>query len=820
MLHSTSLMKQMKLNSSYSPNDMMIKRKNNSYSQRRPLWAVMALLSIFLWTSCKSDRLESDAQSAPQVTYDVPVQLNLSALVSPEARNKKSDVRALDYVLNQDETTGALNPLLEPEQFKNKNGIDVHLIFVCTSDDNQPVSIVKTKLYPDANAENYRFLRTNREASVNLASGTDLTRGSWVMAVYYGDIDAGGTATVDPNKLEAVKPAGDEASDASIDAVWNAGRSNITRLVQSAKGQKSLAANEKSSLAIPFMSEWVPLAGHVTEPRGAGNEPHVEVHGIQLYPQGTLMRVRLHNSGFSDIKLAGFRILTNSLSFRGKYDFSSDKLREKAKNNKDLSTLYTEQNALGEAYIDSVGRTRAFPSYADFWVDKNNVETVTNGSASDYYLIWAMPRRSPNNTDASRKGILHLLAYDANRMGEGYNKTFTPDNKGIIPKALIRKPALTRSFGEGFFRLSSASQSGTYYFLDGVQTPIYNFLDFMSHLSTDTEPSRARAAYYTKEEMERYTSPTSGRRVARKSDWAGIFPVKYPDNGGNIPGFGMLTHYYMNNTNVGGKVFNSNRYNGDGSELIEQGNRAVLLLTLDEADGNPPHFDTPAADRDKAGKANNRQIIHVPAAMKVPTFRSGQIQPTSASDENLLFSTYNANAEGLDYVTYVLTGWGQGQSYLTATAYQYRENDDWRVKVTSRYLGPAYHRPYGGTWKEKYPWDISFYMWRNFYPGANPRTHTELEDTHRDLYGDGYQLNGVRPRGGVRDSGNTTMYWGADGSWFYFYPNQIQIDGARTKVQSGYGAPGNANRTELYTDADKPAALIRTFSDTPVMPRQ
>lgn len=794
---------------------MKITSRNSRQSLLR--WSFAAVLSSFLWSSCQSEAPEAVATQEVAVTYDVPLKLDLSAIINPDVNAPKSQGRALDFVVNGDESTG-INPRLEPSQLEDPNGVTVNLIFVCTDDDTQPVSIVPTKVYYDKAAGTTRLLRSRDHYSIQLASGTDLTRGTWVMAIYYGPAADGGTVTVDPNNLEAVKPASDIASDKSIDDVWNAGKSNLKKIVLSARGATTLAENEKVSLDIPFLSDWIPLAGKLSYPGGPSVEPLLTVTGAQLYAQGTLMRVRMHNQGFGDIRLAGFRILTNSMSFRGSYDFSAASLRTQAKSGKDLSTLYTPQDALGRAYADSVGRTLAYPNYADFWVNKDEIETLANNSSSNnYYLIWGMPRRSATNDDQSRRGILHLLAYDANRMGTEYNNTRTPDGYGIIPKALIRKPALTRAFDANFFRLSSGTQSGTFYRFDGVQTPIYNFLDYMNKITTDKHPTKdVRAGYYTKAEMEAFNN-TSSKRVATKADWAGIFPTKLPDNGGPVLNYSdILDHYFVANTNAAGKVFSSNRYNNleTDQNIFDASGRAILLLTLDESDGNPPHPSTPVADRAKAGKANNRQSVHLPKEMKVPTYRNGQIQATTASDETLLFSVYNSNGDGGNLTLYYLTGWGQGQTYLTATAYKW--GDDWRIKATSRYLGPAYHRPYGGEWAKDYPWDITFYLWGNRYTGANPRTNTEAEDTHRDLLMDGYQLNGERQRSGDRNSGDTMMYWSADGNWVYIYPNKIND----RYVGSGYGAPANAPRTEIYTDAQAPGALIRTFSDTPVMPRQ
>lgn len=794
--------------------------KHNGAVQRTWRWGLLGLLAVGLISACSSEAPEARVATERPIVYSVPVGLDITAVLPATAQQATAQrARALDHVV-YDETDASgvtnANPHLDLAQFQDPKGIDVNLIFVCVSDDSQPVSIVQTKLYPDSEATTPgRRLRNAFDQRITLAAGTNLMQGSWRMAIYYGPMSAnGGTTTVDPNKLEDVKPASDKDSDLSIDKVWNANKGNLKKLAKSTKGATSLTADQKVALQIPYLSDWIDLSGHITQP---STEPHIKLTGVPLYAQGTLLRVRMHNQGFSDIKLAGFRILTNSLSFRGEYDFSVANLRNTAKGGRDLSSLYTERNALGQAYVDSVGRTRAFPSYADFWVKKGEEETLATDQTSDYYyLIWAMPRRSSSDATKSRKGILHLLAYDANRTGAEYNTMRTGDGHTIIPKALIRKPALTRAFGEGFFKLSSGTQAGNFYRFDGVQTPVYNFLDFM------TLPQSSRdGGYYTLDKVQSYSAP-SGMRVAKKSDWAGIFPTKLPSNPGSIPGVSyVMDHYIYVNNNVTGKIFNSNRYGVSGDERIFDNGRAVLLLTLDESDGNPVNSLTPAENWNKAGKSNNRQTIHIPAAMKVPAYRNGRIQTPTASDEEMIFSTYTGAGSYRTMNFYTITGWGQGQTYLTATAWRPATATDypWTLQVTSRYLGPAFHRPYAGTWAEQYPWDISFYLWGDSYTGADPRAYQEAEDTHRSLYADGYQIKGVRTQDGNTSdnhSGGVTNYWGAEGDWLYFYGFNIN----NKTTPSGYGQPGNGPRTQLFTAADKPGALIRLFSDTPVATRK
>lgn len=87
---------------------------------------------------------------------------------------------------------------------------------------------------------------------------------------------------------------------------------------------------------------------------------------------------------------------------------------------------------------------------------------------------------------------------------------------------------------------------------------------------------------------------------------------------------------------------------------------------------------------------------------------------TDAPNEGLYFSTYyftnnlvRSNAGPRD--AYMLVGWGEGQQFLTANAYKF-DMDNQKLHIYSRYLGPAYHRPYYGSWSTLYSWDVSWYI--------------------------------------------------------------------------------------------------------------
>lgn len=532
---------------------------------------VLATFLVSTLVACS----EADFQYQPEVNasiyegdYDVPVTIDLSTDVDGESGESRA--RALDFIVNEEEKNGvtSVNPHLDTTQFKfdpthpNK-GKEVTLIFVCTSADTLPVSVVKTTLYPEASNDGVRYpnrLRTKTKGGnqVSLAKGTDLGKGTWKMAIYVGaERNSDGTVTTDPNGLEAVKHAGPQYSDLGVDHIYAEGLYNLTPISKSAAGQASYTEEEKTSLDVPYMSDWITLTPAMISGSGASARVSIPTT-VPLKPQGTLLRIQVRNLSEAAVKLAGMRLLTNSLAFRGVYDFQDDKLRANAKNS-DLSDLFSPRDSYGNAYKDSIDRTETYPNYADFWVNKNKAETIADKADSKYYLIWAMPIKSPTDKTKSKAGMLHLLVYDAMRRGNEYNRSQAisdPALTNTVPRALIRKPALTRAFAEGYFRLSTAKTVGQYFRLHGVQTKIYNFLDYMTEDAPET--------YYTQQAMLDYEAPT-GTHVAEQADWAGLFPVKLPDVGADYVGR-YYHHYFTAGSIVPGKFFNSNLIAQEGMD--------------------------------------------------------------------------------------------------------------------------------------------------------------------------------------------------------------------------------------------------------------
>ena len=126
--------------------------------------------------------------------------------------------------------------------------------------------------------------------------------------------------------------------------------------------------------------------------------------------------------------------------------------------------------------------------------------------------------------EQSRGGIMHVLLYDANRTGAEYNQETSLDQtrgESCLPKALIRKPLLTRNFPAGAFRLSSSELSGQTLRLVGAQTKIHTFLSFMEKEDTGD--------YHAYDEVAT-TSLGADQVLPVLHKWASIFPGKLPDN--------------------------------------------------------------------------------------------------------------------------------------------------------------------------------------------------------------------------------------------------------------------------------------------------
>ena len=569
------------------------------------------------------------------------------------------------------------------------------------------------------------------------------------------------------------------------------------------------------TLDVPFFSQWITLADGDFVNKAGGNNAIIFGSRFTLRPQGTLLRLEIKNENFTGIKLAGLRILTNMLAFRGKYDFSDTSIRS----SNDLASTWTGLRADGSALLDSAdtnkgfGWSLPFPNYTDFWV-KDKEDIATGAKSSKYYLIWAMPETVTasnatanvgRTTEQSRGGIMHVLLYDANRTGIEYNQPSGGADVVVLPKALIRKPLLTRNFPAGAFRLSSTALSGQTLRLVGYQTKIYTFLDFME--------KEDKAGYHAYDEVA--TTSISGDQVLPAlHNWASIFPGKQPDNPYSEGGFTFKHYLYSHsNPNTPPKSFNSPKYGIRGG--VEPISIYPLVLS-----GKEKYTQQARAGLDKtlSGKSRNFAFISIPEEMQIPYIVGDTKKPllyaTDAPNKDLYFSTYffPYKPRIMPAQNFALIGWGQGQQFLTANAYVF-DDDAQKLRIYSRYLGPAFHRPYRGGWSEQYSWDISWLVW-NIRPGILLTYTPENDDAQRELSLAGYQYDGERDtkNNSVNGSPNSLFYWVAgatEPTWMYFYGEEVL--GNRGPL--GVGPVANA-KGEAYSTADqsKLKAYIRLFS--------
>lgn len=423
--------------------------------------------------------------------------------------------RAFDYVV-YDETDGGTTktaPHLDPSTV---TGDVTATVILRSTDASQPVTITTVKMerrtaYPDGSAvpSDRLYLHTKKSgASITAKPGSNFTKGTWSMSLIVGGTLSGRELSVDPNNLESVKYSSDAQSDEGIDLFSANG--NLKGITKATKGSSYTDA-ERAKLDVPYFSEWMTLENGNYVDKGNGNAAlSFGNRRFSLRPQGTLLRLEIKNENFSSIKLAGMRILTNMMTFRGSYNLSDANIRS----SKDLATSWTGLRADGTAVIDSAaayyGWSLPFPNYADFWL-KDKEDINTGAKSSKYYLIWAMPQRV-NATEQSRGGVMHVLLYDANRTGVEYNRVGSHGT--MLPKALIRKPLLTRNFPAGAFRLSSTSRGGQSVRLVGAQTKIYTFLHYLQKEDVGT--------YHSYGEMQNMTV-AGDQALPDINYWASIF---------------------------------------------------------------------------------------------------------------------------------------------------------------------------------------------------------------------------------------------------------------------------------------------------------
>ena len=384
----------------------------------------------------------------------------------------------------------------------------------------------------------------------------------------------------------------------------------------------------------------------------------------------------------------------------------------------------------------------------------------------------------------------------------------------MLPKALIRKPLLTRNFPAGAFRLSSTSRGGQSVRLVGAQTKIYTFLHY---LKTADEGS-----YRSYAEMQNM-AVAEGDALPDINYWASIFPGKLPDNpfkdtSSSGKGF-TYTHYlhsYDDNASVP-KAFNTSMYgHAAGAETLAN---FPIVLSGKET------YEKKAAgglDVNKSGQAHNIAAIRIPAEMQIPYIVGDTEKPlqykTDGANEGLYFSTsyVRLGSAGHPMTGYMIVGWGEGQQFLTANAYQFDTRAS-KLYVSSRYLGPAFHRPYTGGFATQWGWDMPWIHWKegnNKYMNYEP----EEDDAQRELTLGGYEYNRHRQNNkGVTGSQNSLFYWirstEAEPQWLYYYGENIQ----NNRGPMGVGTATKANGASFNaTEQGKLKAYIRLFSKKPI----
>lgn len=318
-----------------------------------------------LLASCSQedgDRLAHD--SATSEGPGVEVMLNFGAEqlrdTSLEQGQKAQSGRAFDYVV-YDETNGGTTTTSSHLDLSSVKGDIKATVILRSTESSQPVTVGEITMerrtsYPDGSTvpTDRVYLHTKAGGSpVNAKARTDFTKGTWSVALVIGGKRSGSTLTFDPNNLESVKYSNDSQSDQGIDLFSGQNKWNLKGITKSTKGD-SYTDEEKVTLDVPFFSQWITLTDADFVNKTGGNSAIIFGSRFTLRPQGTLLRLEIKNENFTDIKLAGLRILTNMLAFRGKYDFSDANVRS----SEDLASTWTGLRADGSALLSSIQQIR------------------------------------------------------------------------------------------------------------------------------------------------------------------------------------------------------------------------------------------------------------------------------------------------------------------------------------------------------------------------------------------------------------------------------------------------------------------------------
>lgn len=227
--------------------------------------------------------------------------------------------------------------------------------------------------------------------------------------------------------------------------------------------------NSINMFSMPYISQWVKLE---IKTRGDGNNlKFAEIKGLQFRPQGVLLQYDFGNNIFTEIDMRRQAVVSNSLSFSGRYDLSGDKIFNafSTRNQssgigipewvEDQATMsgyklykYKGDNPLriGEAFYPwdtPMPSNNLTPTATESWKNENLVEIATDGDAHGvitipYYkegtqkwrfrtnnssrkimYIWGMPKKvQPQNAYT----YFMTSIYDTNVENDNFSNSIEP----------------------------------------------------------------------------------------------------------------------------------------------------------------------------------------------------------------------------------------------------------------------------------------------------------------------------------------------------------------------------------------------------------
>ena len=301
----------------------------------KKLTSLLAIMMLVFFVACNSENNIIDEQEQG-TALTVPMSLELTGNV-----DKPVNVQMMAF--KSDETTG----IPVPQSLKNVGStINVTCIFKST-DASQPV----TKVVIPWTVTSEGVLELLPKTSFKMATGTDISKGTWYVCGVIGGV-VSGTPSTNVTGIQFKRVAARAVPGANFDA------------------------------DIPYVFTWRRLTAHPTSNKLRSENP------VSLSPLGTFSRLTVSNKTGFGIKYKGIRVITSNKT-EGKLDLDNivnSTLKDTPSNIESTDKSYASTFKI----IQTAGKPKNCNLYyADYSFDEVQVQNGASDPA--YTYIWMVP---------------------------------------------------------------------------------------------------------------------------------------------------------------------------------------------------------------------------------------------------------------------------------------------------------------------------------------------------------------------------------------------------------------------------------------------